>query len=253
MLRVGLTFFLTLLNILWIAVFLYMKQHPIEEIISPRLALQENALDLQNIEINFESKNSHIVLNKKGQQWFLQDPVEWEANPIAIDTLLQQFVFSNPKFSFKLQNTDDLNRYGLALPLCILKCSTSDKTHTLLFGQIPNVDNIYVTESGSNEIFVFSEKFLDALSLTPEKWGHPFIFSWDDLKGIMFDTPQKKLYIAQEQGHWRFKSPITAPIDAERMDVVNQQLTHLEYLRFLKPEEACYSPGSARMKGNLRR
>ena len=238
MLRIGLTCFLTLLNALWIAVFWYMKQHPAEEIISPRLVLQENALDLQKIEISFESKNTHIVLKKNGQQWFLQEPVEWEANPIAIDNLIQQFVFSKPKLSFKLQNMADLGRYGLALPLCTLKCSTNDKTHTLLFGQIPDVDNIYVTESGTNDIFVYGAKFLDALSLTLEKWGHPFIFSWDELKGITLDTPQKKLYIAQEQGHWLFKSPITAPIDAERMEVVSQQLTHLEYLRFLKPDEA---------------
>ena len=237
MLRIGLTFFLTILNALWIAVFLYMKQHPTEEVISPRLTLQENALDLQKIEINFESKEAHVALIKKGQQWFLQDPVEWEANPIAVDNLIQQFVFSKPKLSFKIQDTTDLNRYGLALPLCTLKCSTNDKSHTLLFGQIPDMDNIYVTESGSNDIFVFDAKFLDALSLTPEKWGHPFIFSWDELRGITFDTPQKKLYIAQEQGHWLFKSPITAPIDVERMEVIGQQLTHLEYLRFLKPEE----------------
>ena len=237
MLRIGLTFFLAILNTLWIAVFLYMKQHPAKEIVSPKLILQEHALEFQKIEINFESKNSHIVLVKKEQQWFLQDPIEWEANPIAIDNLIQQFIFSKPKLLFKLQNTADLNRYGLTLPLCTLKCSTKDKSHTLLLGQIPDVDNIYVTEVGTDEIFVFGAKFLDALSLTPEKWGYPFIFPWDDLKGITLDTPQKKLYLAQEQEHWLFKSPITAPVDAERMEIVNQQLTHLEYLRFLKPEE----------------
>lgn len=237
MLRIGLTFFLALLNTFWIAIFLYMRHHPTEEVISPKLVLQERALDLQKIEINFEAKGSRVVLIKKGQHWFLQEPIEWEANPIAVDNLIQQFVFSKPKLSFKLQNTADLNRYGLALPLCTLKCSINDKLHTLLFGQIPDVDNVYVTETGTNEVFVFGAKFLDALSLTPEKWGHPFIFPWDDLTGITFDTPQKKLYISQEQGHWLFKSPITAPIDAGRMEVINQQLTHLEYLRFLKPEE----------------
>ena len=205
MLRVGLTFFLALLNALWIAVFLYMKQHPTEEVITPRLALQEDALDLQKIEINFESKEAHTVLVKKNQRWLLQEPLEWEANTIAVDNLMQQFVFSKPKLSFKLQNMADLSRYGLALPLCTLKCSTNDKTHTLLFGQIPDVDNIYVTESGTNDVFVFGTKFLDTLSLTPEKWGHPFIFPWDELKGITLDTSQKKLYIAQEQDHWMFK------------------------------------------------
>lgn len=237
MLRIGLTIFLTLLNTLWIAVFLYMKQHPIEETVAPKLFLQESALDLQKIEINFESRGTNIVLMKKGQQWFLQEPVEWEANPIAVDNLIQQFIFSKPKLSFKVQDAADLSRYGLALPSCTLKCSTHDKTHTLLFGQIPDVDNIYVTESGTSDVFVFGAKFLDVLSLTPEKWGHPFIFSWGELRGIAFDTPQKKLYIAQDQGHWLFKSPITAPIDGDRMEVVGQQLTHLEYLRFLKPEE----------------
>ena len=90
MLRIGLTIFLTLLNTLWIAVFLYMKQHPTEEIVQPRLFLQESALDFQKIEINFESNEANIVLTKKGQQWFLKEPVEWEANPIAVDNLIQQ-------------------------------------------------------------------------------------------------------------------------------------------------------------------
>lgn len=237
MLRFGLTFFLAFLNSAWIAVFLYMKQHPTEEIVPKKLTLQESALDLKKIEINFESKDSHIVLVKKGQQWFLQDPVEWEANGIAIDNFIQQFTFSKPKLTFKIQNTSELNRYGLTLPFCTLKYHTNDKSHVLLFGKIPDIDNIYVTESGSNEIFVFGAKFLNALSLTPEKWGHPFIFLLDDPKVITFDTPQKKLYICREQEHWFFKSPIVAPIDSKHMEVVSQQLTHLEYLRFLKPEE----------------
>ena len=237
MLRIGLTFFLMFLNTLWIVVFLYMKQHPVEEVVLPKLVLQESALDLQKIEISFEAKDSHIVLAKKGQQWYLQDPVQWEANPIAVDNLIQQFVFSKPKLSFKVQNPADLNRYGLALPLCTLKCSTNDKIHTLIFGQIPDVENIYVTEAGTNDIFVFGAKFLDALSLTPEKWGNPFIFPWDELRGIAFDMPQKKLYITQEQRRWFFKSPIMATIDANRMEIVNQQLMHLEYSRFLKTEE----------------
>ena len=237
MLRTGLTVFLMMLNAVWITAFLYMRQHPAEEIVPQKLALQESALDVQKIEISFESRDVHIILDKKGAKWFLQSPVQWEANVIAVDNLIQQFIFSRPKLSFKLQNTADLNRYGLTLPMCTLKCSTKDKTHTLFFGQIPNADNIYVTESGTNEIFVFDAKFLDALSLSPEKWGHPFLFSFDDLVGITFDTPQKKLYLCQEQGRWLFKSPISANVDSSHMEVVSQQLTHLEYLRFLTPEE----------------
>ena len=237
MLRIGLTLFLTALNAIWITAFLYMRQHPTEEVVPQKLALQESALDVQKIEISFESRDVHVVLDKKGSNWFLQSPVQWEANVIAVDNLIQQFIFSRPKLSFKLQNTADLNRYGLTLPMCTLKCSTKDKTHTLFFGQIPNADNIYVTESGTNEIFVFDAKFLDALSLPLEKWGHPFLFSFDDPVGITFDTPQKKLYICQEQGHWLFKSPISANVDQAHMEVVCQQLTHLEYVRFLTPEE----------------
>ena len=237
MLRIGLTFLLAFLNALWIAVFLYMKQHPTQEVVPQKLALQESVLDLQKIEIHFESKDPRIVLVKEDSTWFLQDPVNWEANTIAVDNLIQQFVFSKPKFSFKIQNADTLNRYGLTFPFCTLKCYTPHKTHVLLFGKIPDIDNIYVTESSTNEIFVFDTKFLDILLLTPEKWGYPFIFSLNDPKNITFDTPQKKLYIGKEHERWFFKSPISAPIDTKHMDVVIQQLTHLEYVRFLQPEE----------------
>ena len=236
MLRIGLTIFLMLLNISWFSVWIYMKKHPVENVLPPALSFQQYALDFGKVELHFTQGNN-ITFEKIEHKWFITQPMHWEANPIAVDGLLRQLSFVKPKLSFKINAQEELNNYGLTLPFCTLKCSTNEKTFLIYVGHVPNANNIYVKESGSNEIFVFDTHFIDPFTLNLEQWGNPFIFSLNEIDSIAMDTPREKLYICKEQNVWQFKAPITAFVDEDHTKVVCEQLLGLEYLRFLTPEE----------------
>lgn len=237
MIRIGLTILLTLLNITWISFFVYVKSHPSDEKIQPTMTVQSHVFKFDSIEIKFANQTP-VVLTKKYNNWFLQSPIQWEANRMVLDNLLQTLANLNPIFSFKIDKTVDLSNYGLSFPFCILKCNMPEGSYTIHLGKVNEKSNkIYALEIGRNEIFVLDTKLSKTLSLTLEQWGNPFIFSCDRLTNIHFETNHQKLYLAYEQQKWQMKAPVVAATDQQHAEAICQQLLNLEYLHFLDATE----------------
>lgn len=201
------------------------------------MMVQSDVFKLDTIEVKFDNQNP-IVLNKKNNNWFIQSPIQWEANRMVIDNLLQTLANLNPIFSFKIDNSIDLSNYGLSFPYCILKCGTPECSYTIHLGK-PNEKNnkIYALEIGRNEIFVLDTKLQQSLLLPLEQWGNPFIFSCDHLTNIHFETNHQKLYLAYGQQKWQMKVPVVATTDQQHVEAICQQLLNLEYLHFLDATE----------------
>ena len=85
MLRLGFTCFLLLLNGAWISIWLYIKSHPQNIPVNQELKIQQEAIHIQTINFNFSEPKTHIQFVKEDRLWKLIYPVEWEANPLAID------------------------------------------------------------------------------------------------------------------------------------------------------------------------
>jgi|GEM_PF-6546428 len=237
MIRIGLTIFLTLLNVVWISFFVYIKSNPSNEKIQSTLSIQTQVFKFDSLEIKFANQPP-ITLNKKDSHWFLETPIQWEANRMVIDNLLQTFANLTPIFSFKIDKTVNLSNYGLSFPFCILKCNTHERSYTILFGKANEENNkIYALETGCNEIFVLDTKLSNALSLTLEQWGNPFICSCDRLTNIHFETHHQKLYLTYEQQKWQMKAPVVAATDQQHVEAICQQLLNLEYFHFLDAAE----------------
>lgn len=237
MIRIGLTIFLTLLNISWISFFIYVKRHPSNEKIQPMLTIQTHVFKLNAIEVKFANQGP-ILLNKKDNNWFLETPIQWEANRMVVDNLLQTLANLNPIFSFKIDKTVNLSNYGLSFPFCILKCNTPDGSYTIHLGKANEKNNkIYALETGRNEIFVLDTKLSKSLSLTLEQWGNPFVFSYDRLTNIHFETHHQKLYLAYEQQKWQMKAPVVAATNQQHIEAICQQLLNLECSHFLDAKE----------------
>ena len=237
MIRIGLTILLTMLNAAWISFFVYVKKHPSQEKIQPTLSVQQNVFNLNTIEVQFANKTP-IILSKKNDDWFLQTPIQWEANRMVVDNLLQTLTILNPIFSFKIDKTVDLGNYGLAFPFCIIKFNTESRSYRIHLGHPMGENNkIYALEVGKNEIFVLDTKLTNAITLTLEQWANPFIFKDNHLSSIHFDTNVQKLFLDYEQQKWNMKAPIVAKADQQHAEAVCQQLLNLEYFHFLEASE----------------
>lgn len=238
MLRLFFTFVLVLLNLGWLSCFIYIKTHTVDTPERIEMRIQSDFLNIHSIQLKFHADNSHFNFEKEEGQWYVKEPIAWEANPLAISHLLQQLILTQPQFSFKVDETVDLNNYGLATPFCVIKCTTPEHTHILHVGNATQDNHkLYLLESETNEIFVLDAELLKALSLPLEQWCNTTLFHFSNLKSVTFESEKQKIFLKNIQDVWHMKSPLNEVLDQQHAKVVCQQLIHLEFARFLTPDE----------------
>ena len=239
MLRLGLTFFLLFFNILWMCFFVYVKNHTVTNRTPLELNIQKDVFNINQIEFHLGSEQQYLQLCKKGQDWHVNLPLKWEANPLTIGDFLHNFALVKPQLSFKLDTGDNLDHYGLSVPFCTLKCSTPLHTYILHFGNNTSVNGkVYVLEMETNKIFVLDASFLNCLLLPLEQWCHPMVFNVQNMQSINFESPIQKVYLSYLNGHWKLKIPQEVVADQQHVEVVCQQILQLEVTHFLSAEEA---------------
>jgi len=238
MLRLGLTCFLLLLNGVWISVWFYIKSHPQITSISQELKIQQEAIHIQAIDFNFSDPKTHIQLVKEDRFWKLTYPVEWEANPLAIDQFLKELAFVKPLLAFDVKDKKDLENYGLITPFCTIKCNTQDHTYLLQISTVhASNDKIYVFENETNKIFVLKPQFIDSFCRSLEEWSNPFFCTLETIQTLAFDAQQSNLYLQKQAQDWFIKTPVEAKANSSHVETICAQLQTLELKHFLTPVE----------------
>ena len=238
MLRLGLTCFLLLLNGAWISVWFYIKSHPQNISISPELKIQQEAIQIQAIDFNFSEPKTHIQLVKEDRLWKLTYPVEWEANPLAVDQFLKELALLKPLLAFDVKDKKDLENYGLTTPFCTIKCNTQEHTYLLQISTVhASNDKIYVFENETNKIFVLKPQFMESFCRSLEEWSKPFFCTLETIQTLAFDTPQSNLYLQKQAQDWFIKTPVEAKANSSHVETICTQLQTLELKHFLTPSE----------------
>lgn len=238
MLRLGFTFLLILLNGVWISILFYVKSHSQVFPINPELKIQQETVHIQSIDFNFYESQTHIQLNKDNHIWKLTYPVEWEANPLAVEQFLRELAVQKPILSFDLKSKKDLDNYGLTTPFCTIKCNTKDHTY-LLQVSTSHASNqkIYVLENETNKIFVLKPQFIESFCRSLEEWCNPFFCGLESIQTLAFDTLQSNLYLQKQNDEWYIKTPVEAKANVSHVETVCTQLKTLELKHFLSPKE----------------
>lgn len=238
MLRFGLTCFLILLNGAWISVWFYIKLHPQNIPVNPELKIQLETLHIQEIEFNFSDPKNRIQLVKEDHFWKLTNPVEWEANLLAVDQFLRELALLKPLFVFDVKEKKDLENYGLAMPFCTIKCNTQDHTY-LLQVSTTHASNgkVYIFENETNKIFVLKPQFVECFCRQVEEWCNPFFCTLENIKTLSFDTPQINLYLQKQADEWFIKTPVEAKANSNHVETICTQLQTLELKNFLSSAE----------------
>ncbi len=238
MLRLGFTFVLVLLNGVWISALFYMKSHSRVLPLTPELKIQRETVHIQSIDFNFYETQMHVHLNKDNHVWRLKYPVEWEANPLAVDQFLRVLAIQLPILSFDLKDKRDLEDYGLTTPFCTIKCHTKDHTYLLqVSASHASNQKIYVLENETNKIFVFKPQFIESFCRTLEEWCNPFFCTLESIQTLAFDTLQSNLYLQKQNEKWFIKTPVEAKANVNHVETVCTQLKTLELKRFLNSKE----------------
>lgn len=165
-----------------------------------------------------------ITLEKRGNEWYLSEPVEAPADPDKIKYLLDDLLNKRVKMRFK---TEDLAKYGLDKPQITVSVWTEGSGEnpykTFLIGHKSVEYTVYAKEKSEPDVVIGIESSaLDDFTKSPSDMRLRKImhFASKELKSIRLIRTGKADIALQkdEEGNWKMIEPVEARADKEEVD-----------------------------------
>ncbi len=228
--RFKLTLFLFALNVIAFGAIYYLERdggnEPIRE--NPEPILPSSITQSDRIEIAGETIPTPRVLIRKGETWQLQKPVEWRANPNAIDRIFRSLLFLRQEIRFTLEDVERNNQtladYGLENPVLKLIFDKGDQSTEISVGSPTDVGGrFYLLGPSGEEIFVVDEEILRSVALDIQDLTDRNLFSLDffAVKEMTLQPGNGRnlqIRLAAIDDGWRFEAPIQTAASSAAVD-----------------------------------
>ena len=226
-----------------------------------RRVLGAEAADIR--ELSVSGPGGSFALERRGDTWFLTEPLEWPANPHAVSRIITDLQFLEQSASFSVgdleKNSQSLADYGLEQPRMSVTFTsggpdttgTPPVTTTLRLGDITKVgDRLYLLSSDGKRVDVVGRELADALSLRVDQ------VRADSLLNIqVFEAHSLNLQIAGPGGvrvrirrdgdRWVFETPIVARASGEATERAINSLDALRVKSFIASNPSIPLPSAA--------
>lgn len=245
--RPKLTLILLILNVaLFGVIYLLEKRAASAEVFSQRygLVFGPEASDLDTLAIQGPGLNEAWTLNKTGEGWVLTEPVQWPANPFAVNRLLNEIQFLEKETSFSLREVEETGQtladYGLADPRLTLVIGRRGEEQRLHLGSPTEIGRrLYALSPEANQILVVSRDLLESLTIGIEELLSRNAFSLPafEVQALSVQptgAASPRLRLVRENGGWRFEAPVRAPADGKLVESRLANLTRLPVLDFVE-------------------
>ena len=165
-----------------------------------------------------------ITLEKRGNEWYLSEPVEAPADPDKIKYLMDDLLNKRIKMRFK---TKELARYGLDKPQITLSIWTEGSGEnpykSFLIGHKGVEYTVYAKEKGEPDVVIGIESSaLDDFTKSPSDMRQRKImrFASKDLDSIKIVRANMAEITLQkdEEGNWRMIEPVKSRADKDEVD-----------------------------------
>jgi hypothetical protein len=224
--RTKVTLFLVFLNVaLFFYIFKFERNWQIERDRVERglLVLGASAANLQSIQITGPALAVPVELRKPATEgWLLTKPIEWPANPFAVNSLLTALERLEHETSFSAAESDlaknrvTLATYGLAEPRLTMTFSTNESGAGALSLQIgaatPDGKRLYVLSPDRKWIHVVSNRLAEVLAKPADQLRSDALFSIGatEVKALNIRTAatQTNRIERDAANRWQFLSPI---------------------------------------------
>jgi hypothetical protein len=226
-----------------------------------RRVLGAEAADIRALTVT--GPEGSFSLERRGDAWFLTQPLEWPANPHAVERIISDLQLLEQSASFSVadldKNSQSLADYGLDQPRRTVTFTsggpdttgTTPVTTTLRLGDITKVgDRLYILSPDGKRIDVVGRELADGLSLRTDQ------IRTDTLLTIQFfEASSLNLQIAAPAGvrvrirragdRWLFETPILARASGDDTERAINGLDALRVKSFVAPGPAAPSPATA--------
>lgn len=272
--RTKVTLVLLFLNVaLFFFIFQFERKWRIEEgwKETRRRVLGVEAADIRSLEI---SGGTHtLALAKRGDTWWVTSPLEWPANPNAVNRILTELQFLEHETSFNVsdlaKNGQSLADYGLDQPRLTIAITSGDPAEhpqvTLLrIGDITKDGlRLYLLSPDGERIHVVSQSLARSLGLTADDLRADALFTIPvfEARSLSLQTAAPaslRIRLRRDGSRWSFETPIIARASKNDTELAINGLNGLRVDSFITANPPAILPSASpslrvTLEGNNRR
>jgi hypothetical protein len=226
-----------------------------------RRVLGAEAADIRALTVT--GPDGSFSLERRGDTWFLTQPLEWPANPHAVERIVSDLQLLEQSASFRVadldKNSQSLADYGLDQPKRIITFTSGGPdttgmapvTTTLRLGDITKVgDRLYILSPDGKRVEVVGRELADSLSLRADQIRADTLLTIE-----FFEASSLNLQIAAPAGvrvrirragdRWLFETPILAQASGDDTELAINGLDALRVKSFVATNPAVPLPAAA--------
>lgn len=249
--RTKVTLVLLLLNVaLFFFIFRFERRWRVEDSWKEarRRVLGAEAADLRSLAITGSGRDLH--LERRGDTWFITQPLEWPVNPNAISRIVNELQFLEHETSFYVRdlekNGQSLADYGLDQPKLTVTFTSGEATgaaearSTVLRLGDTTKDGIrlYVLSPDGERIHVVSQSLARSLALTFEELHAETVFTIPvfEARSLNLQTAAPaslRIRLRRDGARWTFETPSSARASKTATELAINDLNALRVKSFI--------------------
>ena len=180
---------------------------------TPLLTLDSVAVN----KIDIQSPKSHIVLEKRGVDWFLQEPISYRADQTVVanfihavkDLRIQSIVSSKPD-KFPVFQVDSASGTRLTIG------ETGGTKDSMIVGKVgASYSELYVRKFPSDNVDAVDPAIQYQINREPKEWRDKTIFKTpkDNIKEVRYQYGDTTFTLANQDSVWRIGKDIVKTSD----------------------------------------
>ncbi len=252
--RTKVTLVLLLLNVaLFFFIFQFERRWRTEENWKEarRRVLGPEAANIRTLEIS--TATHRLALEKRGDTWFVTHPIEWPANPNAVNRIVNDLQFLEHETSFQVRdlekNGQSLADYGLDQPKLTVAFSSGSSAEPETQSSKPETElqlgdttkdgiRLYVLSPDHSRIHVVNQSLARSLALTFEELHADALFTIPvfEARSLNLQTPPPatlRVRLRRDGSRWTFEAPISARASKNATELAINGLNALRVRSFI--------------------
>jgi hypothetical protein len=261
--RLKLTLFLALLNIALFSYIFYLESDARKDegtlgrlVLDSATISQADAISLSGQPVAVPWRLAHT-----NNRWMVEEPVQWVANPYAVQRLLELLSFLRWETRFTVDSLErsgkTLEDYGLGRDAATLSIAREGAVTQLRLGRPTEIGNrLYVLSPDQSQIFVVQAQILEGVSFDIDSLIERQLVEIPTFEARSFNltvgnTNAVRVQVARENDRWVFNAPIRVAADSEKVNSSIDVLNSTEVVGFTDPANTAHGLANPALRLNL--
>jgi len=196
--------------------------------------------DIDQIKFSSTHIDEPWILSKTDDHWLVDSPVQWKANPFAIQQLVFQLrrLSWESRFSVKDVRASgrSLQSYNLENPPIRIDLHNNGVSLSLALGAPTEIGNrLYLLSPDGEFIYVVNRSLLDIMQRDLEAFLDRRVFGMAarSIRGVQIQNQAtSRVRLERSEARWEFVSPIATQADGDRVEAFVQSWQSVEVETF---------------------